>query len=200
MDQNFRFAFNGFNRSDVVNYLEFLNMKHSEQVNQLTLDNEMLRQQLNARQNSAVSSSELEELRARLDAVTQERDALMGRVVSLEGKLSAQPEGLAPVAVAAPVTAAEPAATNLYGPMQELEAYRRAERAEREAKERAQKIRSSAEEFVQLAITKAQSAAETYDDAARQANARLNALLTSVDDGRQAMLSAVEQLRKINMD
>lgn len=196
MDQNFRFAFNGFNRSDVVNYLEFLNRKHVEQVNQLTLDNEMLRQQLNAEQAPVVSSDEVEKLRAQLEALTQERDALMCRVVSLESKLSEQPAAPAPN----PGVSSVDAAADLYGPMQELEIYRRAERAEREAKERAERIRSSAEEFVQLAITKAQSAAETYDDAARQTNARLNALLTSVDDGRQAMLSAVEQLRKINMD
>lgn len=196
MDQNFRFAFNGFNRSDVVNYLEFLNRKHSEQINQLTLDNEMLRQQLNAEQTFADSSDEIEKLRAQLEALTQERDALMCRVISLESKLSEQPAAPAPN----PGVSSVDAAADLYGPMQELEIYRRAERAEREAKERAERIRSSAEEFVQLAITKAQSAAETYDDAARQTNARLNALLTSVDDGRQAMLSAVEQLRKINMD
>lgn len=196
MDQNFRFAFNGFNRSDVVNYLEFLNRKHSEQINQLTLDNEMLRQQLNAEQTFADSSDEIEKLRAQLEALTQERDALMCRVISLESKLSEQPAAPAPN----PGVSSADAAADLYDPMQELEIYRRAERAEREAKERAEKIRNSAEEFVQLAITKAQSAAETYDDAARQTNARLNALLTSVDDGRQAMLSAVEQLRKINMD
>lgn len=196
MDQNFRFAFNGFNRSDVVNYLEFLNRKHSEQINQLTLDNEMLRQQLNAEQTFADSSDEIEKLRAQLEALTQERDALMCRVVSLESKLSEQPAAPAPN----PGVSSADAAADLYGPMQELEIYRRAERAEREAKERAERIRNSAEEFVQLAITKAQSAAETYDDAARQTNARLNALLTSVDDGRQAMLSAVEQLRKINLD
>lgn len=196
MDQNFRFAFNGFNRSDVVNYLEFLNRKHSEQINQLTLDNEMLRQQLNAEQTFADSSDEIEKLRAQLEALTQERDALMCRVISLESKLSEQPAAPAPN----PGVSSVDAAVDLYDPMQELEIYRRAERAEREAKERAEKIRNSAEEFVQLAITKAQSAAETYDDAARQTNARLNALLTSVDDGRQAMLSAVEQLRKINMD
>lgn len=196
MDQNFRFAFNGFNRSDVVNYLEFLNRKHSEQINQLTLDNEMLRQQLNAEQTFVGSSDEIEKLRAQLEALTQERDALMCRVVSLESKLSEQPAAPAPN----PGVSSADAAADLYGPMQELEIYRRAERAEREAKERAERIRNSAEEIVQLAITKAQSAAETYDDAARQTNARLNALLISVDDGRQAMLSAVEQLRKINMD
>ena len=32
--QNFRSAFNGFNREDVVHYLEYLNTKHTNQVNQ----------------------------------------------------------------------------------------------------------------------------------------------------------------------
>lgn len=186
MNRNFRFAFNGFNRSDVVSYLEFLNRKHTEQVNQLTLDNEMLRQQLNAKQHSDVSEAELEELRDRLEAVTRERDALMEKVAVLESERSE--------------AAVTEASASDVDSMQELEAYRRAERAEREARERAEKILTSAEEFVRQAIVRAQSAVETYDEAARQTNARMNALLTSVDDGRQAMLRAVEQLRKINMD
>ena len=33
--QNFRSAFNGFNREDVVRYLEYINTKHTTQVNQL---------------------------------------------------------------------------------------------------------------------------------------------------------------------
>ena len=38
--QNFRSAFNGFNREDVVHYLEYLNTKHTNQVNQLTAEND----------------------------------------------------------------------------------------------------------------------------------------------------------------
>ena len=44
--QNFRTAFNGFNREDVVHYLEYINTKHTTQVNQLTSENEELRSQL----------------------------------------------------------------------------------------------------------------------------------------------------------
>ena len=44
--QNFRSAFNGFNREDVVHYLEYLNTKHTNQVNQLTAENETLRAKL----------------------------------------------------------------------------------------------------------------------------------------------------------
>ena len=44
--QNFRSAFNGFNREDVVRYLEYLNTKHQNQINQLTAEAEELRAQL----------------------------------------------------------------------------------------------------------------------------------------------------------
>ena len=33
--QSFRSAFNGFNREDVVHYLEYLNAKHASQLDQL---------------------------------------------------------------------------------------------------------------------------------------------------------------------
>ena len=46
--QNFRSAFNGFNREDVVHYLEYLNAKHTNQINQLTAENEALRAQVDS--------------------------------------------------------------------------------------------------------------------------------------------------------
>ena len=44
--QNFRSAFNGFNREDVVHYLEYISTKHSNQINQLTSENQELRSAL----------------------------------------------------------------------------------------------------------------------------------------------------------
>ena len=41
--QNFRASFNGFNREDVVHYLEYINAKHSNQISQLTAENQELR-------------------------------------------------------------------------------------------------------------------------------------------------------------
>ena len=41
--QNFRSALNGFNREDVVHYLEYINSKHTHQINQLTSENQELR-------------------------------------------------------------------------------------------------------------------------------------------------------------
>ena len=42
--QNFRTAFNGFNREDVVHYLEYLNARHQSQIQQLTAEAEELRE------------------------------------------------------------------------------------------------------------------------------------------------------------
>ena len=41
--QKFRSALNGFNREDVVRYIEFINAKHTAQINQLTSEAEFLR-------------------------------------------------------------------------------------------------------------------------------------------------------------
>ena len=64
--QNFRSAFNGFNREDVVHYLEFINAKHNNQVNQLTAEAEELRQRI-ARQ---PDEDQLAELQAQIQELT----------------------------------------------------------------------------------------------------------------------------------
>ena len=46
--QKFRSALNGFNREDVASYLEYLNSKHTAQVNQLTSEADFLRAKLDA--------------------------------------------------------------------------------------------------------------------------------------------------------
>ena len=46
--QNFRSAFNGFNREDVVHYIEYLNSKHTGAVNQLKSENQTLADELEA--------------------------------------------------------------------------------------------------------------------------------------------------------
>ena len=58
--QRFRSAFNGFNREDVVNYIEYLNNSHNNQI-------EQLRNQL-SEISAAPSSDVIEDLQAQLDA------------------------------------------------------------------------------------------------------------------------------------
>ena len=56
--QNFRSAFNGFNREDVVQYIQYLNSKHASEISQL--------------------HSELEYLRSRQAAVSEEPAPVQG--------------------------------------------------------------------------------------------------------------------------
>ena len=78
--QRFRSAFNGFNREDVVNYIEYLNNHYTAQLDQL---NNQLQES-----KGCVSADEVAELRAQLDAALQ-------RCAELEEKLNAAQEATA---------------------------------------------------------------------------------------------------------
>ena len=130
--QNFRSAFNGFNREDVVNYIEYLNNRYTAQLDQL-------KNQLQETQGS-VSADEVSGLQAQLDA------ALL-RCAELEEKLSATQD--------ATVT-------------RELEAYRRAEEAERKANERAQEIYAHAQTTMDGVTSMAQAAVEEFNQVAER--------------------------------
>ena len=73
--KNFRSAFRGFNRQDVVNYIEYINNTHNAQVEQL---NNQLQEA-----KGAVSAEEMAELQAQLDAALQ-------RCAELEEQLQAK--------------------------------------------------------------------------------------------------------------
>ena len=117
--QNFRSALNGFNRQDVVSYIEYMNHKHNLQV-----------EQLNTQLQAALAKSGDGELQARLEAAEariQELEAAQGQAGEC-------------------VSCTE----------QELEAYRRAEKAERQANERAQQIYAQANAALAEASAKAE--------------------------------------------
>lgn len=124
--QHFRSALNGFNRQDVVNYIEYLNNQHSAQIEQLNT-------QLQTALSNAAPAQD-EDLRAQLDAA-------LARCAELEQQLSS-PD--------APSDCKD----------QELEAYRRAERAERLARDRAQQIYTQANAALADATSKAEAAAD----------------------------------------
>ena len=110
--KNFRKSFRGFNRQDVVNYIEYINNTHNAQV-----------EQLNNQLQAALAQPSDEELKARLEAAE-------ARVAELEAALAEQDRAI--LSDSASCTE------------QELEAYRRAERVERVAKERAEQIYAQA--------------------------------------------------------
>ncbi|MBP3684404.1 MAG: hypothetical protein J6J12_05520 [Oscillospiraceae bacterium] len=169
--QNFRSAFNGFNREDVVRYLEYINNKHNAQLNQLTEENAALRAQLDA----APAADTAEEV----EALTEQLNEALARCAELEKQLSEQPA--APV-VEEPVLSASAA--------EELEAYRRAERIEREAKERAELVYFQANGVLTEAAAKVDGISAQITDMADQVMTQLTQLQMAVSSSKQALQDA----------
>ena len=145
--QNFRSAFHGFNREDVVSYIEYINNQHNSQIAQL---NTQL-QNANEALTKALAQPKNTELEEKIQA-------LEARCKELEEQLAARPE-VQPV----------PEKTD-----DELEAYRRAERAERSAKERAAQIYDQANAVLADVTVRTEDAA-----------AKLKALIAQVADQLQ---------------
>lgn len=172
--QNFRSALNGFNREDVVRYLEYINAKHAAEVNQLTSDVDYLRAQLETAepQNEKVAALEAErdELRGQLDAMT-------ARVAELEATQET---------AAAPATASE-----------ELEAYRRAERTERIAKERAELVYHQVNGVLAEASLKVEGVASEIGGMADQVMSQLTQLQVAVANSKKALNEAASTMYAI---
>ena len=145
--QRFRSAFNGFNREDVVHYIEYLNNQHKSQT-----------EQLNTQLQAALAKATPADLQAQLDAA-------LARCTELEAALAAK---------GAPTDS-------------ELEAYRRAERAERMAQERAAQIYAQANAVLADATCKVESAAEGMKVMAQQVSAQVEASQQQLQEAVTAM-------------
>ena len=155
--KHFRSALNGFNRQDVVQYIEYLNNQHNAQIEQLNNQLKNAQQPLN------------NDLQTKLDAA-------LAKCAQLEAQLATAPT----------------ATTN-----PELEAYRRAERAERIAQERAQQIYTQANAILADATVKAESAVDGISDLAAQAKAQLQAYLDAISSTQAMFQDAVTALYAI---
>lgn len=178
--QNFRSAFNGFNREDVVHYLEYLNAKHTNQINQLTAENEALRAQVD-------TLPELESQQL-LVASLEEKCAELTRCLEVA---QARCEELEQAAAQAPAEAA-PAQEPTLSPIasDELEAYRRAERIEREAKERAELVYFQANSVLTEATAKVEGISSDITEMADKVMTQLTQLQIAVSSSKQALQDA----------
>lgn len=158
--QNFRSALNGFNREDVVHYIELINNKHNAQVNQLNTEIQALQDQLDSlRSQNAETENlavQLEEAQDRNAALEQELDALRVQLQQAENR---------------PQTDSE------------LEAYRRAERAERIAKERVTQLYQQANGLLADATIRADEAVEEVSNLTDQVCAQLTQLQAALSAG-----------------
>ena len=165
--QNFRTAFNGFNREDVVRYIEYINSRHNTEVNQLKSELDLLQSRMGEMPDVSALEAELEALRA-------ERDQLLEKVALLEEQ----------------VTAPAPAAAPAFSAQQELETYRRAERMERIARERAEQVYHQANAALADATVKVDAAALEISKMSDAVLTQLNGLQAAVNGSKQALADA----------
>ena len=157
---HFRSAFNGFNREDVVHYIEYMNNQHNAKL-----------EHLNTQLREAQAQPKDSELLSRLEAAE-------ARCAQLEAQLAAQ---------TTPFTPAE----------EELEAYRRAERAERLAQERAQQIYTQANAVLADVTVKAEAASDQISTIAQQVSAQMEQYQQSINNTKDAFEEAVATLYAI---
>jgi len=201
--QKFRSALNGFNREDVASYLEYLNSKHTAQVNQLTSEADFLRSKLEANhsdpaQQEAVMllEQERDELRSRLEQLQTDYDALQNRCTALEQHLeAAKNEASIP---AAPVFA--PVASVACSPAEELEIYRRAERTERMARERADLIYRQTNGILTEASVRVNEMADQVVPIADQILMQISQLQNAVNTTKQSLQDAVVIVNTLRSD
>ena len=181
---NFRSAFNGFNREDVVHYIEFLNSKHSADLNQLNAELEYLRGK-QAEPPVQKADDILEQQAARIRELFDRCAALEQELATAKAenaKLSAQVQQ-------------QDSGHNLLE--DELEVYRRAERTERYARERADSLYRQANGALADATVKVDEAAQQFSQMTDHVVAQLSELQNAVASSKQALRDAAATLYTI---
>lgn len=206
--QNFRSAFNGFNREDVVRYLEYLNAKHANTYNQLNGELQMLRQKQEAPDSGALAQlqSQCAALESALSAEQAVKQQAVQRAAELEQQVLALQQEKAALAKQAEEAqkAREAAEAKCAGlavqANRELEAYRRAERAERVARERADRIYSHTNGLLSDATVLVDDAAKEIDSVSAEVLRNLDILKAAVQKSRSAMLDASTTMYRLRPD
>lgn len=175
----FRSALGGFNRQDVVQYIEYMNTKHTAQVNQLTNEVDFLRTKLESRQDTPEQAEAIAALTEERDALLQQVAELTARCAALEAQLAEQPEAPA------------------YSAAEELEAYRRAERTERQARERAELVYHQINGILADATAKVDGVSAEVGGMADQVMAQLNQLQAAIGSSKQALKDAASTMYAI---
>lgn len=202
--QNFRSAFNGFNREDVVHYIEYLNSKHAAEITQLNSELEYLRTQLSASREipseapvEEDSAALLEQQSARIRELfdsCNEKDSLLESVLSeadaLKAAVTAKDTEIARLQAQLTDLQQKPAVSSEA----ELEAYRRAERVERRAKERAELVYHQVNGTLADATVKVDDAAALIGNLTEQVLQQLNELQAAVTGSKSALKDAADSM------
>ena len=192
MNLNFRSSLHGFNRQDVANYLEYLNNRHAAQVNQLNTDLEALRRQAEAPaedpQRTALEAR-CRELEQQLSIARQERDEALAQREAAEQKLASARQDREEALLR---SCGEKLEAN-----RELEAYRRAERTECMARERAEQVYSETGTVLTQASNRIEAALRQMTGISQQVTGQLDTLQTAIASSRLALQDAAQTIDKL---
>ena len=192
MNLNFRSSLHGFNRQDVASYLEYLNNRHAAQVNQLNTDLEALRRRAAAPvedpQRTALEAR-CRELEQQLETARKERDEALAQKEAVEQKLEAAQRDREEALLR---SSGEKLDAN-----RELEAYRRAERTERVARERAEQVYSETGAVLTQASSRIEMALRQMTGISQQVTGQLDTLQTAIASSRLALQDAAQTIDKL---
>lgn len=167
--QKFRSALNGFNREDVVQFIQTATARHETELSQLKDDNQRLQE---------TCRQQAEETAALRDEIAQLQSQLEETQAALE-------EASAPKnAPQCPDWKAE-----------ELAAYRRAEEVERQSRERAAQLHRDLTALIADASIQMDDANATLSEVMAQINSDLLRLRTAMDLGKNVLNDTVSSLR-----
>lgn len=200
--QTFRSALHGFNREDVVRYIDYLNTKHAAEMAQMNSELEFLRAQQTPEESIsapaeapsedhdatiAEQAARIRELfdqcrdqEQKLEHCQQENDALKAQLAEAENTAEQLRQQLE--------KASEQQLSFKSRMEEELEAYRRAERTERLARERAEQMYQQANGTLADATVK-------VDDAASQIGALSDRVINQLSELQNAVSSSKQALR-----
>ena len=200
--QTFRSAFNGFHREDVVNHIAYMTAKHESQVKELREENDALRTELSDLRGQMDQNAADQERIPGLEQAIADRDAELASLREeletanqLMNEQAAQMAALREELEEAREAAAKPAAIEKSANhWDELRAYRRAETAERQAKERVNDLYDSATAALRTAGSTLSGANSSFAELAEQFRADLVALMENIDTGCAALRTAADTL------
>lgn len=208
---NFRTAFNGFNREDVVRYIEYLNAQHTAELNQLNSELEFLRGKLSQQAPvQVVEAPQPDEANPVIEQQAGRIRELFDQNKALEAQLDeairigteTETELNAALAEKEQLSAQLAAALHQQNSLQsradaELEAYRRAERMERVAKERAEQMYRQANGVLADATVKVDNAAAQISQLSDAVIAQLEQLQSAVTGSKYALRDAAATMYTI---
>lgn len=165
--QKFRSALGGFNREDVVQFIQSITARHETELNELRDDNRRLE---NARQAQEAESGALKAEIAKLQAALTESQAKLNEAA-----------------------AQAPQCPDWKG--EELAAYRRAEEVERQSRERAAQLHNSLTALIADASVQMDESSAALSEVMERLNADLMALRSAMDGGKAVLSDTAASLR-----